>query len=320
MRRTLTTCIVAVAVTCASVAMAEPVAFIVAMKGPVTVAAVKGVAAKASLGRPLERGDKVTVGSGGTASLFFSDGNIIELSAGSSMTVGGKLSAADAKRIGPGSGVSNEVFTRVSKFITSDKKQAGLVALSPMRGAPRPPLLIEPRVSALLSNRPQFAWRSIGGASRYQITVTNEAGAVWTREVSDTTLAYPADADSLAAGSDYTWEVMAMSDTGPIPGEGAREQSTFHVLSEGEAEQVRDHLGDIQKAAGNDSEAGRYLAGSYLVGRGLYADAARSFEELVRLAPQSPGPHDALANVYQTVGLPERAKSERARAKELGGN
>ncbi len=317
MRRTLLSCIVAAAVMSASVAMAEPVAFIVAMKGAVTVAVAKGAAAKASLGRPLERGDKVIVGSGGTASLFFSDGNIVELSAGSSMTVGGKLSATDAKRIGPGSGVSNEVFSRVSKFITSEKKQAGLVALSPMRGTARPSLLIEPRVSAVLSSRPGFAWSSIGGASRYQVTVTSEAGTVWSREVSDTTLVYPGDADSLAAGTDYMWEVIAMSDTGPISGEGAREQSTFHVLSDGEAEQVRDHLGDIQKAAGNDSEAGRYLAGSYLVGRGLYADAARSFEELVRLAPQSPGPHDALANVYQTIGLPERAKVERERAREI---
>ena len=217
MRWTLASYVVATSVACASVAMAEPVAFIVAMKGPVTVAAAKGAAVKAALGRPLERGDKVTVGAGGTASLFFSDGNIIELSAGSSMRVGGKLSAADAKRIGPGSGVSNEVFNRVSKFITSDRKQAGLVALSPMRsGARRPPLLIGPRVSAMLSGRPRFEWRSIGGASRYQVTVTNEAGAVWTREVSDTTLDYPGDADSLATGADYIWEVVAMSDTGPI--------------------------------------------------------------------------------------------------------
>jgi len=306
-------CVFAATVTCASVAAAEPIAFVVAMKGSVTVTSGKGVAAKAVLGRPLERGDKVQVGPSGSASLFFSDGNVVELGAGSSMTVGGKLTAADAKRVGPGSGVSNEVFTKVSKFITSDSKQAGLVALSPMRGTFPEVLILEPRRSALLTGRPGFAWRSVQGASRYRVTVTNDDGPVWSREASDTTLAYPGDADSLAGDLDYSWEVKAMSDTGPIRGE----ESTFHVLADGEAEQVRDHLGDIQKAAGDGSQAGRYLAGSYLVGRGLYADAARQFEELVRLDPESPGPHQALGNVYQTVGLTDRAKAELERARTL---
>ena len=97
----------------ASAAAAEPIAFVVAMKGPVTVTSAKGVAAKAALGRPLERGDKVKVGAGGSASLFFSDGNVVELGEGSSITVGGKLAAADAKRVGPGSEVSGEVFAKV---------------------------------------------------------------------------------------------------------------------------------------------------------------------------------------------------------------
>ena len=317
MRWTLASCAIATSLACASVAMAEPVAFIVAMKGPVTVTGGKGTTAKASLGGPLERGNKVTVGAGGTASLFFSDGNIIELGAGSSMTVGGKLSAADAKRIGPGSGVSSEVFTRVSKFITSDRKQAGLVALSPMRGGPEAvkALILEPRRSALLSGRPRFAWSSLAGATRYKVTVTNDDGALWSREVSDTVLAYPLDADSLAGGFDYLWDVQAMSDTGPIQSE----ESTFHVLADGEVSQVRDHLSDIRKATGGSNEAGQFLAGSYLVGRGLYADAVRHFEELVRLVPALPGPHEALGSIYRTVGLTERSLTELDRARELSG-
>lgn len=313
----VTSCVFAVTVACASNAVAEPIAFIVAMKGSVTVAPAKGVAAKATLGRPLERGDKVQVGLGASASLFFSDGNVVELGAGSTMTVGGKLAAADAKRVGPGSGESNEVFTRVSKFITSDRKQAGLVALSPMRGgsATVTMLILEPRVSALLSGRPRFAWRAVGGATRYKVTVTNDDGPVWSREATDTTLAYPGDADSLAGGFDYSWEVKAMSDTGPLRGE----ESSFHVMADGEADQVRDHLADIQKATGDGSEAGRFLAGSYLVGRGLYADAARQFEELVRLAPEAPGPHEALGSIYQTVGLSDLAKTEINRARSLSG-
>ncbi len=320
MRNVLRATLVLVVLLTAAVAAADPVAFVVAMKGSVTVTPAKAtVAVKASLGKPLERGDKVKVGPGGSASLFFSDGNVVELGAGSSMTVGGKLASvgADAKRVGPGSDASAEVFSRVSKFITSKNRQSGVVALSPMRGGgdEPSPIAVSPRRSALLTGKPAFVWRTVPQATRYQVTISADEGQAWTREVSDTSLAYPADAAELAAGADYVWQVRALSDTGPL----RDDESTFHVLSTGEADQVREHLGGIQQAAGDSTAAGYYLAGSYLVGRGLYVDAAHEFQVLTRLDPASPGPHEALGNVYRTVGLTGQAEAEEARAKNLGG-
>ena len=308
--------LVAVSILWATAAAAEPIAFVVAMKGAVSVTGAKGgAAAKATLGRPLERGDKVQVGAGGSASLFFSDGNVIELDGGSSMTVGGRLASLDPKHVGPGSEVSAQVFTRVSKFITSKNQQSGLVALSAMRGgsdAPAP-LILAPRRSSTLSGRPDFAWRAVAGATRYRVTVTTDEGEAWSHEVPDTSLAYPADAKELAAGGDYVWSVVALSDIKPPH----QEESSFHVLTAGEASQVRDHLGSIQHAAGDSTSAGRYLAGSYLVGRGLYDEAARQFEALVRLDPDAAGPHEALANVYRTVGLTDLAQAEMKRANAI---
>ena len=296
-------------------ATADPVAFIVAIKGRVMVVSGKGGAgAKAALGRPLERGDKVQVSPGGSASLFFSDGNVIELGGGGSLTVGGRLTAADKKRVGPGSEVSAEVFSRVSKFITSEKKQSGLVALAPMRGGAQvSPLILFPRRSATLTGAPEFRWRAVAGATRYRVTVTSSEGELWNREPRDTSLAYPEDARELAPDADYLLEVQALTETGAL----RREESTFHVMSEGEAAQVRDRLGSIQQAAGDTSEAAHYLAGSYLVGRGLYADAARHFEALCRLEPEAAGPHEALSSVYRTVGLADLAQAELERARVL---
>jgi hypothetical protein len=298
----------------AGVASADPVAFVVALKGSATVTS-KARGTRAALGRGLERGDKVQVGAGGSVTLFFSDGNIVELGGGSSLTVSGQLTSS-AQKIGPGSNVPAEVFTRVSKFVASKNRQAGMVALSAMRGgAEDTPLILAPRRSATLEARPTFSWRSVSGATRYRVAVSTEAGLQWSSESADTTIAYPADATALTANTDYVWEVEALSDTGPV---GRREESSFRVLAEPEVVQVRDHLEGLRKAAGDGTAADLYLSGSYLVGRGLYAEAAQEFEALCKLTPEAAGAHEALGNVYQTMGLTDRAAVELSRAQALG--
>src|SRR6185436_7199217 len=98
----------------AGAALAEPVAFVVALKGSATVTS-KAKSTRAALGFGLERGDKVQVGKGSALTIYFSDGNVVELGAGSSLTVSGQL-ASNGQKVGPGSNASSEVFARVSKF------------------------------------------------------------------------------------------------------------------------------------------------------------------------------------------------------------
>jgi Flp pilus assembly protein TadD len=43
----------------------------------------------------------------------------------------------------------------------------------------------------------------------------------------------------------------------------------------------------------------------------------RQFTELSRLSPDSPAPHEALGNVYRTVGLMDLAAAEFQKALEL---
>jgi len=303
----------ALAMLAAVPAFADPVAFVVALKGSATVTS-KAKGTKAALGRGLERGDKVQVAPGGSVTLFFSDGNVVELGGGSSLTVSGQLTSS-AQKVGPGSNVPAEVFTRVSKFVASSNRQSGMVALSAMRGAEsEAPLIVSPRRSAMLELRPRFVWRHVPGATRYRLAVSTEEGPVWSSEVSDTTTSYPADATALAPTTDYVWEVEALSDTGPI---GPRDESSFRVLSAGEATQVREHLDGLSKAAGDGTAATLYLSGSYLMGRGLYGEAAEEFEALCKLTPDAPGAHQALGNVYQTMGVNDRAAEEMKRAQAL---
>jgi hypothetical protein len=298
-----------------ALALAEPIAFVVAMKGgvQVTPAGAKD-AQRAALGRPLERGDQVKVGAGGSASLFFSDGNVIELGERSTITVGGKVGKAE-NRMGPGGEVSADVFQKVSKFITSDSKNAGLVALAPMRSGAKSsaPFALAPRHTALTGGRPDFHWQSIEGANRYRVVLVHEGEDVWSREVEATELEYPADLPPLSEG-DYAWRVQAFSDRGPL----RDEEVPFRVLDPAEARQIDEHLESITLATGDaPAEAGHFVAGSYLMGRGLFRDAQAHFEALARLAPDSPGSHEALGNLYRAVGLNDLAAAEFQKALEL---
>lgn len=295
---------------------ADPLAVAVEIKGSVTVTrAGGGKPQKAALGRGLERGDKIQVGPGGSVTLFFNDGNVIELGEKSTMTIGGRVGAATGSAAAK-SGLPSEVFARVSRFVASDSHKSGMLAVAPLRGgedAPQP-MLLSPRRTSVRETRPSFTWRSVDGATRYQVSVTGDQGELWSRETGATMLDYPADAPELAAGGDYSCSVRALSETAPL----LTDTETFTVLPAEETKQVGNDLQGIEKATGTaSSSAAMYIAASYLVGRGLYDEAVAQFEALVKVTPDAPGPHEALGNVYRTIGLTEQAAGEYKRALEL---
>jgi len=308
----LAAALAALGLSLATVAFADPFALIASVKGKVEVVNAKGETARASFGRGLERGDKVVVGAGASATVYFSDGNVIELAEKSSVTVGGKVAAKS--RTG-GADIPGGVYAQVSKVVTGGSRQSGLVGMSQMRGAEqRAPLILSPRNSDLLEDRPVLQWRPIEGATRYKVTVSGDDGALWSRDVKAGPLAWPADAAPLTRDADYLWLLEAFSDKGLL----AREESVFHVVSANAAGVVRDDVDRIRESAGgDDSAASAFLAGSYLLGKGLYHDAAGQFETLCRISPEAAAPHEALGNAYRAMGLMDQAAAEFQKALEL---
>src|SRR5262245_35114152 len=107
----------------------EPLAIVSAIKGKVeVVAAHSKQSQRASFGQPLQRGDRISVGNGGAATIFFNDGNVVELGGQSSITIGTRVDKPASAEI------ASEVFTQVSSFVTAGSRQSGLVAASSMRG------------------------------------------------------------------------------------------------------------------------------------------------------------------------------------------
>jgi hypothetical protein len=295
----------------AASAWAEPLAVLAAARGAVEVASASGSRARATFGRSLERGDKVLVPAGGSATVLFNDGNVVELGEKSTLTIGGKAAAPKPKT----AAMPAEVYASVSRFATDGSRETGLVAVSSLRAAPEAaPLLMAPRKTALLDPRPTFRWRPVETATRYRVAISGEAGPLWDREVAGDSLSYPADAEPLAAGADYVWELRAWREDTEL----RREETAVHMLAADEAKTVRSALARIGESAGADSPAGFYLSGSYLSGRGLYQDALARFQSLGRISPESPAPHEAMGNLYRAVGLMDLAAAEYQRALSLG--
>jgi hypothetical protein len=284
---------------------ADPVAVIASVKGRVDISPAKGgPAQRAVFGRPLERGDKVAVSPGGAATIFFNDGNVIELAEKSAMTVGGRATKS------AGAGLPSDVDAKVAKFVTAGSRQTGLVAMSELRSGSddQAPILLVPRRTYVLTDRPAFAWRAVEGATRYRVTLSSaERGELWTRETSEPSLAYPEDVAALASEGEYLWEVDARDDLRSL----RQESSVFQVLSAEQARAVKANLERIEGSAGGaTSAAAHYLAGSYLAGLGLYDEAVTRFVALGRLDPGSPAAHEALGSVYTKVGLMDLAAAE----------
>jgi hypothetical protein len=293
-------------------ALADPVAVIASVKGRVEVTASRRAgASRAVFGRALERGDKVVVGGGGSATLFFNDGNVIELGERSSITIGGRLANDPRAAALPG-----EIYAQVSRYVTAGSRETGLVAMAQMRSGSdeSAPLLLAPRRTTILTDAPELAWRTVTGADRYRVRVLAPGGdELWSRDVAardavaDHSLVYPSDAPKLVPDADHQWEVQAFDAKGML----RRESTVVRVLSPSILTQVRSNLAKIADGVGgDDSPAARFLAGSYLSGLGLYQGAAEQFRALSALAPESPGPHEALGNVYLNVGLVDLAASE----------
>lgn len=289
----------AAGLTAASPASSTPLAFIAEVNGRVEVARPASKSPeRGTLGLGLERGDKVQVGDGGSATLLFSDGNLLALSAKSAITVGAQGKGAEPNPVMAG------VFKSVSQSVVGGTRETGLMSLAPVRsGGARADIALAPRQTEILMDRPTFRWRRAAGATRYRVVVSGDEGELWQGETADTTLAYPADAKALPRDADLLWKLVAANDRGTVQ----EEENGFRIKAEKDGAAIRTQVEQIRKNAGG---AAPFLAGAYLGGQGLLQDAIESFHELCRTSPGQPGPHEALGQLYRAVGLMDLAANE----------
>jgi hypothetical protein len=184
------------------------------------------------------------------------------------------------------------------------------------------PIVLAPRMTKILAERPLIKWAPVAGATAYRVSVTSTGGPKvdWTTEVIGAQqVQYPADAPPLSPDGVYKITVVAgskNSDADSTPGLG------FAPLKLDQAQAVR---AEEQKIAGLGlaEEESKFLVATLYAGHGSGAPAealnAEAMQILEELAPSStqPAVFRMLGDLHRRVGLNRLGERHYQRAAEL---
>ncbi|MBD1852651.1 tetratricopeptide repeat protein [Leptolyngbya sp. ST-U4] len=164
------------------------------------------------------------------------------------------------------------------------------------------PYIIEPRNSAVLSDRPNLRWNKVLGVTQYTVTLKNGDTILWTKQVETDAIAYPSDAPALQPGINYTLEVKTNTDRSSTEEDI---QTTFYRLSDPEADRIR----QAESLFNNTSESTTLLKTDLYIGSELYAAAIDTLESLIEQGSQNPIVYRKLADLYAQANVNLRAES-----------
>src|SRR5258708_25428235 len=188
--------------------------------------------------------------------------------------------------------------------------------LRPTRTAPSEgsfPIVLSPRRTKLLSERPLLRWMEVKDASTYLLNARNPE-LLWTATVhSKTELQYPDNAPKLEPGQSYKL-IVAISDEQNSENESANGLG-FSVLSSKERKVV---LGEQKQLESLGLEEGptQYLIGYLYASRGLNAEAIQRLEAVSKKF-MVPATERLLGELYMSVELPRQAEVHYLKSLEL---
>lgn len=189
----------------------------------------------------------------------------------------------------------------IAGALMGKKKPPNYAALA-VRGGKRPPVLLAPRSTKLMTDAPTLQWM---GMDRQPGTVRvyGPEGLLWTAEnVALTQIKYPASAPRLKPGVEYAWAIEKQG----FPAEKAR----FQLLAPAEIKAVEDEAASIRSAAGVPPTTAAVLKAGLYSAHELYYDAREVLAEAVKRDPDEPTLHFLLADVYGKTGLKDMAAEE----------
>jgi len=188
--------------------------------------------------------------------------------------------------------------------------------LRPTRGAPAEglfPIVISPRMTKLLSDRPLLRWTEMKNVSTYHLMVRGPE-LVWTANVqSKTEIQYPDNAQKLEPGQNYKLIVAIdeENNSGMEPGPGLG----FSILPSKERKVILEEQKQLERL-GLDEGPTQYLIAHLFASHGLNAEAIQKLEALSKTF-QVPANERFLADLYMTVELPRQAEVHYLKSLEL---
>jgi hypothetical protein len=165
------------------------------------------------------------------------------------------------------------------------------------RGAGQKLALYAPHKAKIYTLRPSFSWRGDPSAA-YKLHIQDVTGTfAWDREVTGTSLAYPADAPPLSPGGTYLWKVDPVSPLlGPPP-----PAAMIIVVGASERAQLESANSQIS-GSGLDADAAR---AKYFFDQRLWYDAVTAYSDLIAKYPDSRSLYEMRGTLYDQ--LPETA-------------
>ena len=190
------------------------------------------------------------------------------------------------------------VKTKVDGFdLAPDKASANQIG-GASRGEGAKTLLVAPHKARVYTLRPSFAWKGDPSAT-YKLRIQDTMGTFsWDREVTGTSMAYPADAPPLTPGTTYLWKVAPDSPLlGPPP-----PASIIVVVSGTDRAQIDDGLAQIQ-GSGSEADAAR---AKYLYDQRLWYDALMAYSDLIAKDPGQADFYKMRGTLYDQVPAAEQ--------------
>lgn len=188
--------------------------------------------------------------------------------------------------------------------------------LRPTRGAPSEglfPIVLSPRMTKLLSDRPLLRWTEIKNASTYYVMVRGPE-LLWTRTVqAKTEIQYPDSAQRLEEGKNY--KLIVTVDGGRTSALESGPGHGFSVLPSGERKVVLREQKQLERLGLEDGPT-QYLIGLLYASHGLNAEAIQRLEDVAKRF-QVPATEKLLGDLYMTVELPRQAETHYLKSFEL---
>lgn len=293
----------------------HPVALITEIRGEVLVKAARTAEFKrATWGAQLYAGDVVKISGKGAASLLLSNNNLIELGAGSSLTVseGRTISQGESKAI---SGFSSEPLTNLSGLTMRSTSEGEVVALAGLRalGAELAIVQTSPLKSKIRSPRPTFSWQSNVPADKFKVEFFDRNGPLWTRETDRMTLEYPQSEKPLTRGETYFCKVIGLG----TPYESGK--AGFSIIGERNLAMVERLERNLRDSFADDLTGSSFdfLLGTLYQQHGLLEESIAKFEAVAQRHPDSPTVYEVLGKLYKDVGLKDKAIAALQKALKL---
>ena len=249
----------------------------------------------AKVGMKLYDKDTVITPATASCSLMFNTGDMVKVAANSRLTV--NMRPQDSKSL---MSVSRKL---AAAFFTEDPNEDTLAAVGGVRAIDtQMPVLLFPKESSIMTEKPTFQWSQIPGAKNYIVTLTDSEGNVWTKEgIAAPKLEYPAEFPALKQGASYFWQVdVVLKDT-----KKSSESGTFDLISEEAKKEIAQIHASLAKE-GNISELPFIMAMVYQKHNMLH-EAIEQYQKMIESNPNGAYPYEQLGTLYVKLGWKEKA-------------